>query len=64
MVVVEPTPGRHSTVIVVHDPLHAFDVAINQSMHLLRIVVVNLQFALSWDRISIVRDGYTRSQTL
>lgn len=47
MVVVEPTPGRDTTKVIMHDPLQSLDIAINQSIHLLRVIVVDLEFALN-----------------
>lgn len=58
VVIIEPTPRSDAAVVVMHDPLHALDIPIDQVEHFLRVIVAYLQFTLrailSW-RISVRR---------
>jgi hypothetical protein len=46
VVAIEPSPGWYSTVVIVHYPLQALHVAINEIVHGILIVIGELQFAL------------------
>lgn len=46
VVIIEPTPGSDAAVVVMHDPLHALDIPIDQVEHFLGVVVAYLQFTL------------------
>lgn len=47
MVIIEPTPRRDATVIVVHHPLQSLDIPIRQIAHGLGVIVRELKFSLS-----------------
>jgi hypothetical protein len=46
MVIIEPSPRGYATIVVMHDPLHAFDVAICQGIHLLWVIIRYFEFSL------------------
>lgn len=39
MIVVEPCPRCDTAIIVEHDPLQAFDIAVNKFVHLLWVII-------------------------
>lgn len=53
MVIVEPTPRRNTAIVVVHNPLHALDIAVHEIVHLLGVVIRDLEFALKWLSVSV-----------
>lgn len=46
MVIIEPSPGSYTAIVIMHDPLQSFSVAVRQVMHGLRIIIRYFQFLL------------------
>jgi hypothetical protein len=46
MVVVKPAPRRHAAEVVVHHPLQSLHVSEHQGIHVLGLIVADLQLAL------------------
>jgi hypothetical protein len=64
MVVVEPPPTGHSRVVIVHDPLQAFDVSISKIVDLVRpFFVLELELLLHTERKQ-KREQTQRSKTI
>ena len=64
MVVVKPTPRRYATIVVMHNPLHAFDISIDKIKHFLWVVVTYLEFALNGAYHEFQPDHCEQARTL